>query len=89
MTEALLEIKRVLKPDGKCIFVLGDTHTRKPPINTALVVKEKILDKIGFKTHGIVADTIPYMKSVQRTPHSNNASKKSRLDRIMVVTNEK
>jgi len=88
MEKACNEIRRVLKPGGRCILVLGDSYKRKRPINTAVEV-QKILDKIGMKTHGIIADKIPFNRSVQRTPRIRTNRGIDRLDRIMVVTNQK
>jgi DNA modification methylase len=84
------EIRRVLKPNCLCIFVLGDLHAGKISLNTAEDVS-KICEQEGFKTHGIVTDEIPSerttivkfggMKAIEK--------KKKKLDRILVMTNEK
>jgi hypothetical protein len=85
MEKVSLEMKRVIKPDGKCILVLGDWHRGNRIVNTALEVR-KILGKIGFRAHAIVDDFIPYSKSVQRTPRGKKHGR-DRYDRILVCTN--
>ncbi len=80
MQKVGLELKRVIKKKGMCIFVLGDLHTGKKVINTAEEVK-MIYETLGFKTHGIIEDVMPTNKCVP----SNY--KRSKLDRILVMTN--
>ena len=75
-----LELKRVIKKKGICIFVLGDLHTGKKVINTAEEVK-KIYETIGFKTYGIIEDVMPKNKCVP------SIYKRSKMDRILVMTN--
>ena len=75
-----IELKRVIKKKGICIFVLGDLHTGKKVINTAEEVK-KIYEKVGFKTHGIIEDVMPTNKCVP------SIYKRSKMDRILVMTN--
>lgn len=76
-----LELKRVLKPKGRIIFILGDLHKNGKRINTAEEVK-KLYNEIGFKTHAIIDDELPLNKSVQRKDEN------TRLDRIMVMTHK-
>lgn len=80
MRKVGLELKRVIKTKGLCVFILGDLHKGKTIINTAENV-QKIYEEIGFKTHGIIEDAMPTNKCVP----SNY--KRSKMDRILVMTN--
>ncbi len=82
MVEIGIEIKRVLKPGGYCIFVLGDLHLSKKIRNTAKEISEAY-EKIGFITHGILDDKMPVNKAVP------DKRKRDKLDRILIMTNGK
>lgn len=79
MEKVMKEINRVLKPQGKIIFILGDLHKNGKIINTAEEVK-KIIEPLDFITHKIIDDELPYNKSIQRKDSGK------RLDRIMIIT---
>lgn len=81
MRKVGIELSRVIKKKGLCIFILGDLHSGKNIINTAEKVK-KIYEEIGFKTHGIVNDAMPTNKCIP------SKFKRNKFDRILVMTNE-
>ena len=82
MKKCVLEMKRVLKNNSRCILILGDLHNGKGVVNTAEEIK-KIMEPIGFKTHAIIDDEIPFGISAQRrTPGK-------RLDRVLIMTLKK
>jgi len=88
MTQTCQEISRVLKPEGLCILILGDVHTKKNPIITTNLIK-KILDDANLKLIEEFPDSIPFNRSVQRTSNMENASLPHRMDRIMIMSNGK
>ncbi len=73
------ELHRVLKPNGRCILIVGDHFKGKNVINTAEELKPILLEK-GFKFHAIVNDTIPANKSVQKTTTNIKS------ERIMILS---
>jgi len=84
MEKVCREMKRVLKPGKRCVLVLGDSHKRNVPINTAERIGE-LFKCIDMEVEGTVEDVIPFNKSVQRTPRPNSGDSLQRLDRIMLV----
>jgi DNA modification methylase len=86
MKKAGLEIRRVLKPDSLCVFVLGDFPKYNYVINTAENISE-LYSELGFKTHGIIEDEIPTSKRTFLKWAGNEALKTARkkLDRILVM----
>ena len=78
MEKVILELKRVLKPKGYCLFVVGDHFKGKQIINTAEKLSV-IFDKHGFTYHGAVPDPIPVNKSVQK--RTDNV----KFERIMIL----
>jgi len=87
MKEVGLELNRVLKPNGRIVFVLGDVHKGNKTINTAAEI-EKIYTKIGFQSHGHINDEIPSEKTTIVKFGGEEAIKKKRtkLDRILIMT---
>lgn len=75
------QLKKVIKPSGYCIFILGDLHSGKKIINTAEEVS-KIYENIGFQVHAVIEDAMPTTKCIP----SN--FKRQKLDRILIMTNE-
>lgn len=73
------ELYRVLKPKSHVLFVLGDVHTTKNSINTALDVGQ-LYEEIGFEIKGIVDDTLPRNKCAVQ-----NGFHKKKMDRILVL----
>jgi DNA modification methylase len=90
MRKTAFEVRRVLKPHGLCIFILGDLHTAKFSLNTAEDVF-KVYQQEGFNVHGIVTDEIPSEKTTIVKFRGKEAieRKKKKLDRILIMTNEK
>jgi len=82
MVEIGIELKRVLKPGGYCIFVLGDLHLSKRIRNTAKEISEAYAE-LGFITHTIIDDKMPVNKAVP------DKRKRNKLDRILIMTNGK
>lgn len=81
MEICISEFKRVLKPGGKCLVVVGDVFKKSGNINTANELKP-IFEKYGFCCHAIIEDGIPVNKSVQKR------TKEQKSDRIMILTLE-
>jgi len=76
-------LRNAIKPDGLCIFVLGDVHTTKKIINTAMDIAE-VYKNIGFDVHdNIIEDKMPDNKS------HPSAYKRRKLDRILFMINKK
>ena len=80
MRKVGLELKRVIKKKGLCIFVLGDLHSGNLIINTAEEVRV-VYEKLGFKTYGIIEDAMPNNKCIP------SKIKRVKLDRIIVMKN--
>ena len=80
MLEVGKEMKRVLKKGKYCIFILGDLHSGKKVVNTAHEISTAYKD-LGFVTHGIIEDAMPVNKAIP------SGIKRSKLDRILVMTN--
>ena len=90
MKKVGIELSRVLKNDGLCIFILGDVHlSAKKTLNTADDIS-KIYEEIGFKTHSIVSDEIPPSRTtiVKYKGNEGISSKKTKLDRILVMSKD-
>jgi len=81
MRKVGIELRRVIKDKGYCIFILGDLHNGKNVVNTSQEVK-KVYEDLGFTAHGILDDDMPVNKCIP----SNY--KRQKLDRILVMTNE-
>jgi hypothetical protein len=82
MDKCILEMRRVLKNDSKCILILGDLHKGRTVINTADELR-KVMENRGFITHGMINDEIPFGISVQRRNPG------IRLDRVLIMTLKK
>jgi DNA modification methylase len=90
MLEVGIELKRVMKKDALCVFVLGDVHlSPKNTLNTAEDIAV-LYEKIGFKTLAIVADQIPASRTTIVKYGGDRAikEKKEKLDRILVMSKE-
>jgi DNA modification methylase len=89
MKKVASEIRRVLKPNSLCIFILGDLHLPKYSINTAADIAE-VYSKEGFIVHGIVEDEIPSNRAtiVKFGGESAIEKKKKKHDRILVLSTE-
>lgn len=90
MKKVGIELSRVLKNDGLCVFILGDVHlSAKKTLNTADDIS-KIYEEIGFKTHAIVSDEIPPSRTtiVKYKGNEGISSKKKKLDRILVMSKD-
>lgn len=90
MEKVGLELYRVLKPRALCVFVLGDFPKQKVVVNTAEEIS-KVFTKIGFSTHGIVADEIPIMKRtvVKWIGTEGLKSYPKKFDRILIMRADK
>ena len=82
MIKVGVNLRRVLKPNHPCVFVLGDFHSGKTVKNTAKEI-EKVYVDLGFKSHGIIDDEMPTNKSLPTN------TKRSKLDRILILENIK
>ncbi|MDD2933781.1 MAG: class I SAM-dependent methyltransferase [Methylotenera sp.] len=88
MKEVGLELKRVMKNDSLCVFILGDVHlSAKNTLNTAEDIS-KLYEEIGFKTHAIIDDEIPASRTtiVKYGGDAAIQNKKTKLDRILVMS---
>lgn len=76
-------LRDCIKPDGYCIFVLGDLHSGNKIINTAEDIG-KVYKELGFKVHeNIIEDKMPDNKS------HPSAYKRQKNDRILFMINQK
>jgi len=87
MKEALTEIKRVLKPDGKAILIIGDVKHRKrqDTYNLAEIVWENCAKPLGFNLlEPIKEDVVSDDKKVSKIwgEKKGNATK---IDRILIL----
>ena len=78
MKKVGIELMKVLRPGGLCIYVLGDWHKGKSHVNTAENVSH-VYQEIGFTTHGIIEDAIP------PNPSFPTSFKRKKLDRILIM----
>ncbi len=78
MIKVGIEMRRVLKKNKYCIFVLGDLHSGKNIINTAENISN-IYHDIGFKTHKIIEDSMPINKAIP------SKIKRKKSDRILIM----
>ena len=78
MRKVIVELYRVLKPGGYCVFVVGDHFKGKLVINTSEELSI-LFKEVGFTYYGSVEDPIPVNKSVQKT------TKKVKFERIMLL----
>jgi len=76
------QLKKVLKKGGLCIFILGDLHLGKKVVNTAYEIS-RAYEPLGFKTLEIIEDAMPVNKCVP------SIYKRLKLDRILIMVNEK
>lgn len=84
MIEVGMEIKRILKKNSYCVWILGDLNLSKGRfINTALEVGKVYEKELNFKIIDIIDDTIPRNKST----HRNGV--KNKLDRVIILKNNK
>lgn len=84
------ELKRVMKKNALCVFVLGDVHlSTKNTLNTAEDIAG-LYKTVGFKKHAIVSDQIPASRTTIVKYGGDQAikEKKEKLDRILVMSKE-
>ena len=88
MKRCLLEMMRVLRPDGYCVLILGDVHrdgkTRKTAeivcdLASGMQVKERDGWLYSFKTYAIVTDEIPDDR------RSRRYTRTTRNERILIM----
>jgi len=86
MKKVGIELRRVLKPDALCVFVLGDFPKNKITVNTAEEIS-RIFSDLGFSTLGTVADEIPITKRTVVKWVGGDALKSypKKFDRILVL----
>jgi site-specific DNA-methyltransferase (adenine-specific) len=87
ITDALKEMKRVLKPRGKAVLVIGDVKDResKKVYNLAEIVWERCAKPLGFKlAKPIIADVVSDDTKVSKIwgEKKGNATK---IDRILIL----
>ena len=82
MKKLCIELKRVLKRNGLCVFILVYHHEGKKIINTAVEIA-KIYKQIGFQINDIFEDAMPPNKALPTN------FKRLKKDRIMIMTNKK
>lgn len=88
MTETLQEMKRVLKPHGKAVLIIGDVKDRKSDkiFNLAELVWDKSAKPLGYKLLApIMADIVGEDTKVSKIwgEKKGNATK---IDRILVIS---
>lgn len=88
MKQVGIELRRVMKDDALCVFILGDVHlSSKNTLNTALDISN-LYEEIGFKTHSIIDDEIPPSRTTIVKYGGTTAiqNKKVKLDRVLVMS---
>ena len=67
MEQCLRNIQYVLRSRGRCILVIGEVNRSKKPINTAQLIIDLALNKIGvFRCEDIIEDTIPDIRRARK-----------------------
>lgn len=67
MEQCLRNIKYALRSEGRCILVIGEVKRSKRSINTAQLIIDLAINKIGgFKCEDIIEDTIPDIRRVRK-----------------------
>jgi hypothetical protein len=86
MRKVGVELRRVLKHNGLCVFVLGDFPKNRAILNTAEEIS-KLFSELGFSTLGIIADEIPITKRTVVKWIGGEALKShpKKFDRILVM----
>jgi tRNA G10 N-methylase Trm11 len=84
------ELRRVLKCNSLCVFVLGDFPKKGATLNTAENVR-KIFSELGFSSLGIIEDEIPITKRTAVKWIGGEALKShpKKFDRILVMRIDK
>jgi tRNA G10 N-methylase Trm11 len=82
MSKVGVELKRVLKPQSLCIFILGDSQIGKKVINTAQEVGN-VYEGLGFSIIGMTEDWMPKNKAIP------SSFKREKLDRFLLLLNNK
>lgn len=88
MNDVCAEISRVLKPKHYCVLVIGDVHNKKDTIITTELLHSTFLEN-NLQVIDEVADAIPFNRSVQRTVRMKNSTLNPRMDRIIILRNNK
>ncbi len=91
MTEALTEIKRVLKPNAKAVFIIGDVkhRIREEIYNLAEIVWENCAKPLDFKlVEPIMEDIVSEDSKVSKIwgEKKGNATK---IDRVLIIEKNK
>ncbi|MGD2085419.1 MAG: DNA methyltransferase [Candidatus Aminicenantes bacterium] len=67
MERCLRNIKHALRSQGRCILVIGEVKRSKKSINTAQLIIDLAVNKIGgFKCEDIIEDTIPDIRRARK-----------------------
>lgn len=88
MTEALKEMKRVLKPNGKAVLVIGDVKDRENENinNLAEIVWDQCAKPLGFKlAEPIIADIVSADSKVSKI-WGEKKGMATKIDRIIVLS---
>jgi len=85
MARCLVEIDRILKPDGYCVLVLGDVHTNGKTKRTAEILGELAAEvtQDRFSVLTIYDDLIPDERRSRRN------TKTTKFERILVMRKAK
>lgn len=75
MFAAVSEMKRILKPDGRLILVVGDSTTKGFFINTSGIVRE-VAERIGLELHGVRRRALPDSRRYLPPPDSRKSGSK-------------
>ena len=89
MTNALKEMKRVLKPDAKAVLVIGDVkyRTSEKIFNLAEIVWERCAKPLGFKlVEPIKADVISDNTKVSKI-WGEKKGEATKIDRVIILEN--
>lgn len=88
MNDVCSEISRVLKHKNYCVLVIGDVHNKKDAIKTTELLRTTFIEN-NLEIIDEIADAIPFNRSVQRTIRMENSALAPRMDRIIILRNNK
>jgi len=87
MSTVLQQCEQVIRPDGVCVFVIGDVQEPgKPPIYLAELVWDYVKDRTGLNLLTIFEDSLPIDDKVTRIWGSTQG-RATKLDRFLIMYN--
>lgn len=88
ITEAIDNIRPVLRDDGYCCLVVGDVRRPDREINLASAIAERCVDHTDLRVLGTIRDSLPVQHKVSRI-WGRHRGRATRTDRILVLAGPK